>query len=145
MNKKFTYKLPIDQYSEAPVSGMSGGVFTENKFNTENKSFLASTPVLLSPLLNFAGNHYLGENQSHSSENQSQSSENQSKKELKIPEIPTWYIVVSNAAAIACIYHGYKRNESVAWALMWGLGGAMLPLVLPVVAIAQGFAEPKKK
>lgn len=50
-------------------------------------------------------------------------------------------IVVGTAA----IYHGYKRNESIGWALVWGiLGTAFWPIAAPVM-LAQGFGQPKKK
>lgn len=45
----------------------------------------------------------------------------------------------------AAVYHGYKRNESVGWAVVWGiLGSAFWPIAAPVM-IAQGFGQPKKK
>lgn len=39
-------------------------------------------------------------------------------------------------------YHGYKRNGSVAWAVVWGLAGGAVPIVTIPVAVAQGFGEP---
>ena len=38
-------------------------------------------------------------------------------------------------------YHGYKRNNSVGWAIGWGLLGAMFPYITIPVAYAQGFGE----
>ena len=38
-------------------------------------------------------------------------------------------------------YHGYKRNRSVGWALWWGFCGGLLPIVTPVIAVAQGFGK----
>lgn len=50
-------------------------------------------------------------------------------------------VVVGTAA----IYHGYKRNESIGWALVWGiLGTTFWPIAAPIMA-AQGFGQPKKK
>jgi hypothetical protein len=41
-------------------------------------------------------------------------------------------------------YHGYKRTNSLGWALAWGLLGTIVwPITVPV-AFAQGFAERKK-
>lgn len=41
-------------------------------------------------------------------------------------------------------YHGYKRTNSIGWALVWGLLGTLVwPITIPV-AFAQGFAEKKK-
>lgn len=39
-------------------------------------------------------------------------------------------------------YHGYKRNDSVGWALWWGFCGALFPVVTPAIAFAQGFGKP---
>jgi hypothetical protein len=44
----------------------------------------------------------------------------------------------------ACAYHGYKRNNSVGWAIAWGFLGGLAPVITPAVALAQGYAEPKK-
>jgi len=41
-------------------------------------------------------------------------------------------------------YHGYKRNKSIGWALVWGLFGGMAPPVTLAIALAQGFGKPKK-
>lgn len=48
---------------------------------------------------------------------------------------------VAPVSALACAYHGYKRNHSILWALVWGLFGSMP--ITPVIAIAQGFGKPK--
>lgn len=63
--------------------------------------------------------------------------------------IPTgvWiaYSVLSTVSAAACGYHGYKRNKSVGWSIVWFFLGGWFPIVTPVVAVAQGFAKPYKK
>jgi len=41
-------------------------------------------------------------------------------------------------------YHGYKRNGSIGWALVWAASGAVLPVVTPAIAFAQGFGEPAR-
>lgn len=48
---------------------------------------------------------------------------------------------VAPVSALACAYHGYKRNNSIGWALVWFLLGG-IP-VTPVIALAQGFGERK--
>lgn len=49
------------------------------------------------------------------------------------------------AASIgASAYHGYKRNKSTGWAVWWGFMGLMLPVITPVVAIAQGYGKREK-
>lgn len=53
--------------------------------------------------------------------------------------------IASLASLGALVYHGYKRNDSVGWALCWGLlGGIVWPITVPI-AFAQGYAKPKKK
>jgi hypothetical protein len=41
------------------------------------------------------------------------------------------------------IYHGYKRNDSIGWALGWGLMTAALPIIMIPIALAQGFGKSK--
>ena len=38
-------------------------------------------------------------------------------------------------------YHGYKRNNSLGWALWWGFMGGLFPVITPVIAFAQGFGK----
>ncbi len=38
-------------------------------------------------------------------------------------------------------YHGYKRNRSVAWALVWAIGGGVAPVIAIPMALAQGFGK----
>jgi hypothetical protein len=45
----------------------------------------------------------------------------------------------------ASTYHGYKRNQSIGWALWWGLMGAMFPVVTPAIGLAQGFGKRKRR
>jgi len=40
-------------------------------------------------------------------------------------------------------YHGYKRNQSVGWAIGWALLGFMSPVIAMPVALAQGFGTRK--
>ena len=40
-------------------------------------------------------------------------------------------------------YHGYKRNESIGWAIAWGLLGGIFPIIAIPVAFAQGFGQRK--
>lgn len=59
--------------------------------------------------------------------------------------LKTVMTVASTAASAALAYHGYKRNNSVGWAVGWFfLGGLFWPIALPV-ALAQGFAKPRVK
>lgn len=39
-------------------------------------------------------------------------------------------------------YHGYKRNDSVGWAIWWGFCGSVVPVFTVAVAAAQGFGKP---
>lgn len=54
-----------------------------------------------------------------------------------------YYSIASLAATPLLVYHGYKRNESIGWAVVWGLvGGGFWVIGLPL-AFAQGFAKRK--
>jgi hypothetical protein len=50
---------------------------------------------------------------------------------------------LSAASSLVSLYHGYKRNNSLGWGLLWGFMGATFPLITPTVALAQGFAVRK--
>lgn len=50
---------------------------------------------------------------------------------------------LSTVSMAASAYHGYRRNDSVGWALWWGLMGAMFPVITPTIAVAQGFGRRK--
>ena len=49
---------------------------------------------------------------------------------------------LSVAGAGLGAYHGYKRNASIPWAIVWAAAGAIFPIVTIPVAIAQGFSQP---
>lgn len=60
---------------------------------------------------------------------------------------PTYWTIwgaLSTISGAACAYHGYKRNESVGWAIGWFLFGTFLFPLAPALALAQGFGKPKK-
>jgi hypothetical protein len=52
--------------------------------------------------------------------------------------------IASTVSFAASVYHGYKRNDSVGWAIWWGLMGGLFPVITPTIAFAQGFAKPKR-
>jgi hypothetical protein len=58
--------------------------------------------------------------------------------------LTTTWAVLSAASAGASAYHGYKRNDSVGWAVVWGLLGGAFPVITPAIALAQGFGQPKR-
>jgi hypothetical protein len=85
------------------------------------------------------------------------------KKELLIQGVPSifvddsralvpyfnskWFWVhsaLSSISGAACAYHGYKRNNSVGWAIGWFFLGSIFFPLTPVIALAQGFGKPKK-
>jgi len=55
------------------------------------------------------------------------------------------YSVLAIASTGLSAYHGYKRNDSVGWALWWGFCGALFPVVTPAIAFAQGFGKPSAR
>lgn len=66
------------------------------------------------------------------------------KLQVYFDTIPWWSKVYSAVGMSAAAYHGYKRNNSVGWALLWGGFGAISPILTNVIAYAEGFGEPKK-
>jgi hypothetical protein len=65
---------------------------------------------------------------------------------FKPPSMPVRIVwgVLSTASFAASVYHGYKRNDSVGWAIWWGFMGALFPVITPTIAFAQGFGQPKR-
>ena len=51
--------------------------------------------------------------------------------------------ILATASGAASAYHGYRRNDSVGWALWWFLMGSMFPVITPTIAVAQGFGKPR--
>lgn len=51
--------------------------------------------------------------------------------------------VLALVSASASAYHGYRRNQSIGWAVWWFLMGSLFPVVTPVIGIAQGFGKRK--
>lgn len=54
------------------------------------------------------------------------------------------YGVLSTAGMVLGAFHGYKRNESVGWAIGWALLGGAFPFITIPVSLAQGFGERKR-
>ena len=48
---------------------------------------------------------------------------------------------IAALSAGASAYHGYKRNNSVGWAIWWGLMGGLFPIITPAIGLAQGFGK----
>jgi hypothetical protein len=53
-----------------------------------------------------------------------------------------WGILAAVSMA-ASAYHGYRRNQSVGWAIWWGAMGTVFPIITPTIALAQGFGKRK--
>lgn len=47
------------------------------------------------------------------------------------------------AGIAAGAFHGYRRNQSVGWAIGWALAGGFFPLITTGIALAQGFGKKK--
>lgn len=67
----------------------------------------------------------------------------QTDRTLAVKKYGTVWAVLGTASMAASAYHGYKRNQSVGWALWWGFCGALFPVITPVIAAAQGFGKRK--
>lgn len=56
----------------------------------------------------------------------------------------TWERLASGVAVAGTAlgaYHGYRRTESVGWAIGWALLGGLFPFITIPVALAQGFGR----
>ncbi len=51
--------------------------------------------------------------------------------------------IAAVAGSAAAAFHGYRRNQSIGWALVWALFGGVFPIFTNVVALAQGFGKRK--
>lgn len=60
-----------------------------------------------------------------------------------IAAIPPWYYWLTAAGTVVGVYHGYKRNNSVGWAIGWGLLGGIFPYFVIPIAFAQGIDKKK--
>lgn len=56
---------------------------------------------------------------------------------LGLDASPVW-TALSLAGTAVGAYHGYKRNDSVGWAIGWALLGGLFPIIVIPVAFAQG-------
>lgn len=54
------------------------------------------------------------------------------------------FSLLSLAGATTGAYHGYKRNNSLGWAVAWFFLGGWFPLLSIPVSLAQGYAKPKR-
>jgi hypothetical protein len=59
------------------------------------------------------------------------------------PGLREVWAVASVLSTALSAYHGYKRNDSIGWAIVWGLLGGAFPVITPTIAYAQGFGERK--
>lgn len=62
----------------------------------------------------------------------------QERAQVAQEEIPAWAYAVSLAGGVIGAYHGYKRNDSVGWAIVWSFLGSAFPFITIPVAAAQG-------
>lgn len=62
-------------------------------------------------------------------------------------DVGTAHIVLASiyvAATATGAYHGYRRNDSVGWAIVWALSAGIFPYIALPIAAAQGFGEPRR-
>jgi len=59
------------------------------------------------------------------------------------PTVRAVWGIVATASMAASAYHGYKRNDSIGWALVWAFMGTLFPVITPVIAVAQGYGQRK--
>lgn len=58
-------------------------------------------------------------------------------------QLPSWWSLFAAAGTAVGAYHGYKRNDSVGWAIGWGLLGGLFPFIVIPIAFAQGIDRHK--
>jgi hypothetical protein len=54
------------------------------------------------------------------------------------------YALAGMAGSAIGAYHGYKRNDSLGWAIGWAFLGGLFPVIVIPVAFAQGLGERKR-
>ncbi len=59
---------------------------------------------------------------------------------MSITSSPVWRVLSMVSAGLSA-YHGYKRNDSIGWAIVWGLLGGIFPVITPAIGFAQGFGK----
>lgn len=60
------------------------------------------------------------------------------------PAVYALVTVLSTLGAATGAYHGYKRNNSVGWAVAWFFLGGWFPMITIPVSIAQGYGKRAK-
>lgn len=63
---------------------------------------------------------------------------------VEMSPLPTLGRLLSLAGFVGGAYHGYKRNQSAGWAFGWAVFGGIVPIFALPLAVAQGFAQPKR-
>jgi hypothetical protein len=63
-------------------------------------------------------------------------------RERAVPAVRYAWGALSLVSTALCAYHGYARNESVGWGVLWGIAGGAFPIFALPIAYAQGFATP---
>lgn len=58
-------------------------------------------------------------------------------------EHPYWSLL-STTGLVTGAYHGYRRNNSIGWAIGWALLGGLFPFITIPVSLAQGFGKPAR-
>jgi hypothetical protein len=61
---------------------------------------------------------------------------------ITVRQAKIWGVLATMSMA-AGAFHGYRRNQSVGWALAWAFLGLMFPVITPTIAVAQGFGKRK--
>lgn len=61
----------------------------------------------------------------------------------KSSTMSTIYGIAALVSMAGSAFHGYRRNNSVGWAIWWGIWGGVFPVVVPAIAFAQGFGKRK--
>jgi len=63
------------------------------------------------------------------------------------PAAPTkvpWLALLATASAAVSGFHGYRRNKSIGYGILWFILGGLFPVIVPTIAVAEGFGKPKR-
>lgn len=127
---KIEYNFPDLAYAPAPISARIPAVNGNSVSNA-----LA---------LHMNGVRYLGETAATTEKTTAETTAIQQTAPDKLAWMQSPLFRIAQMASVAaCAYHGYKRNNSIGWAIWWGICGG--GVITPAIAIAQGFGKPIRK
>ena len=60
----------------------------------------------------------------------------------RMSPVLTWTLALASlTGTVLGAYRGYKRDNSVGWAIWWGIAGGWVPFITIPLSLAQGFGK----